>query len=346
MKKLTLLILSLFPIISNAQNSNPSIDGVNYAGFKAHGSQSCTFVSNSAYSCSEASIIGSIISTSIISFNSKEELCSQLGNQNLNSVIMTGLNYSVAKTVRHQYLIDSCSPSDGIDLPVQINPLLKTMSCRLIVEGLDGAKGDSGSMQIPISANGMAGQVYTTMIKEKMTEQLTMTTKKMSSQYVRIQYRFSKDSTAAETDQLSVTATVTNGATVSIKGEARSGVALNITKNGDVEKAEIKCAVTDATSVQKETLDDSYSCNVSGSNNVGNYGTAAPLTSLLADKVTLTKPESKIDVAVNADIPAVAIFNAQLTPSGLSTITAKVNLNKPAEFRVTNLSQGVNIKCK
>jgi hypothetical protein len=345
MKKLSLLILSLLPAMSFAQNANPTIEGVNYEGFRAFPSENCNFMNNSAYRCSQLGLNGNVLTTSIIEFKSQAELCNNLRNQSLNSVVSDGLAYSIAATVRNQYLVDSCSASQGLDHSTDSKSLLKTMTCRLVVEGIDGAKGDTGSIQIPISAGGMVGEIYATMIKEKKTELFSVTTTKQSTRYVRIQYRFSKDS-KSETDQLSLIAKVANGATASIKGEARSGVALNIVANGDIGEAEVKCAVTDAISIQKETPVDYYSCNVSDTSIVGNYGTAAPITSLITNAIKLTEPDAQTNVTVSAEIPAVAIFSANLTKSGAATITAKANLNKRSEFKVNSLSKTVEIKCK
>jgi len=342
MKKTIFSTLIVLPLLALSQNA--PIEGVNYAGFQKSVSQSCLFLNAAIYLCQETGGDGRILQTQVVDFDSKEELCTKLRMEDLHSVSVAGSSYVVASAVRSKYINANCPVSTVLPEPSK-NELITTMVCRLTVEALDGATGDSGFIQFPVARSGSANGIYAVMHKTKVNKTFQLNSTTNSTRYLRVDFRYSKDLKGGS-DQLSVDVNLKNGITARVQGQARTGVSLNIDQVGDVAKAEIKCVVPDAEISVNQSSDSDYSCDVADNSMPGNFGVAAPISSLIANSVQLTKPEAATDVSMSAEIPAVLNFKAQLLPSAKSSITGKASLSEPSKFSVSKLGKTVRLNCK
>lgn len=339
---------------SNNAPTNVQISGVNYSGFQNFGTQSCNFVNNSSYSCTENSA-GQIVTTQIISFNSQQELCNNLRNDSLHSVAVSWGSMAIASSVRLTYVNNNCQAypnTIGNGVFQNDTNLLRNMKCSMTVEAADGAFGNTGEMQVPITASGMRGEIYASMFRERSAWIFRLTTSRRSSNYLTVNYVYTKGTTSAG-DQLKLSASLKNGAFAEITGFAGSDVSLVFENADPVVKAEVSCVVTDATNAGVQTASNDYRCNVSGTDDLDRAPVVMPVSELINNSLTFTSDESTNSVVMTAEGPfalkqGTAVFTAtsNKSRSKLLNITGRANLNTPVKFKVRQLIKTVEVGCK
>ena len=333
---------------------NAQIANINYSGFQNFGTQSCNFVNNSSYQCFENSL-GQMLQTQIIAFNSQQELCNQLRNDNLNSVAVSWGQMPIASNVRLTYINNNCQ-----SYPNQLGNnglfqndtnLLRNMKCTMTVEAIDGAFANTGEMQVPITASGMRGEIYASMFKEKSAWIFRLTTTRRSSKYLTVNYVYTKGSNSSG-DQLTLRAAL-NGASAEVTGFAGSEVSLKMDNVDPVVTAEVSCTVTDAGNAGVQTASNDYRCNVAGTDQVEKSPLAISVAELVNNTLTFTSSESLSSVVMAAEgnfalRQGTAVFTATRngSKSGLMNITARANLSTPVKFKVKQLSKSVDVSCK
>ncbi len=332
---------------NNNAPTNAQLSGVNYGGFQNTGFQSCSFVNNSTYQCSE----NNFGTTQIISFNSQQELCINLKNEALH--YSSGSTYGLASSVRYNYVITNCQAyGNNIGTTTQYDTnLLRNMKCTMSVEAIDGAFGNTGEMQVPITASGMRGEIYASMFKERTAWIFRLTTSRRSSRYLTVNYVYTKGSSSAG-DQLTLRATL-NGASAEITGFAGSEVSLTMDNVDPVIRAEVSCTVTDAGNAGVQTASNEYRCNVAGTDNVDKVPVVLSVSELINNVTTLTTSDSLNNVTMSAEgsfalRQGTAVYTAtrQGSKSGLMNITARANLSTPTKFKVRQLSKSVEVGCR
>jgi hypothetical protein len=342
---------------NNNTNTNPQISGIVY-GFQTIGSQNCNFVNNSSYSCSETSLNGTIVTTQIITFNSQQELCNNLRNDNLHNVSTGYGQVPIAQSVRNQYVSMNCTayPSNiGNNGTILTDPnLFRSMTCSMRVEAFDGAYGDLGELQVPITASGMRGNVFTNMVKERKKWIFNVVTNWSSSRYLKVRYIFSKGD-GVRGEQLTLVADVKNGPLVEITGFAGGeGVSLNIENAGDVIRAEINCKVTDANNAGTLSSNSDYKCNVSGNDDVEKSTLSMPVSELINNTLTFTTEEAKNTVTMSPEgsyslRAGSAVYSGRRNlsqSSSLMNVQGRANLNTASQFKYQYGSKKVDVRCK
>jgi hypothetical protein len=361
MKKiaLTIVCLPFFALAQTAPTELPAesnkkmIEGVNYGGFQSLGTQNCNFVTNDLYSCNETNFNGQILSTQLIQFSSSQELCNNLRNDALHS-LSTGFGVAtVAASVRQNYIINNCQAYPDLISPITITPQpIKQMTCRLSLEGIDGAYGNTGDITVPISAQGMRGEIYASMFKEKSAWNFKVVTSKRSNRYVTVNYIFSKGNSVTG-DQLTLRATIKNGPVAQVSGFAGNEVGLDINNAGDVVRAEISCVVADVTNSGEQNTSSDYKCMTSGTDSLIQSPLISPIALLTNTFLGFTQINALSNVALYpagefAIGKGSATFKATRNGSAKSSmsIVGRTNLSTPSSFKIQNLSKTVDVRCK
>ena len=355
-QKFSTLAISIFlstSISFGQDESNGQISGVNYEGFQNFGTQSCNFVTNSSYQCFENSL-GQTLQSQIVPFNSLQELCNQLRNDNLNSVAASWGQMSVASNVRLTYVNNNCQAYPnliGPDIIKNDTNLLRNMKCKMTVEAIDGAFGNTGEMQVPVTASGVRGQIYASMFKEKSQWILKIVTSSRSTKYLTVDYVYTKGSNSSG-DQLTLRSTLNNTA-AEVTGFAGSEVSLVINNVDPVANAVVTCVITDSNDAGAHTPSSDYRCRSSGNDMVDNSSIAIEISKLIDNSLTFTTSESLNSVVMTAEgtfalRQGTAVFTATRngSKSGLMNITARANLSTPVKFKVKQLSKSVDVSCK
>lgn len=354
---LTVFLLAVLSACNNGNKSNNNVPqnvqiaGVSNTSFESTTFQSCTFGTSNSYQCTETNLG----TTQINFFNSQQELCNQLKNESLNSVLLNGIQMSVAFAVRDRYYTRYCGAYPNTTSDNGLNQfdtnLLRNMKCTMSVEAIDGAFGNTGEMQVPITASGMRGEIYASMFKERSAWIFRLTTTRKSSKYLTVNYVYTKGS-GSNGDQLTLRASL-NGASAEVTGFAGSEVSLTMDNVDPVTRAEVSCTITDASNAGVQTASNDYRCNVSGTDQVDKAPRAISVSELINNTLTFTSGDSLNSVVMSAEgsfalRQGTAVFTATRngSKSGIMNITARANLSTPTKFKVKQLSKSVEVSCK